>query len=105
MPKKPKPRPVGRPKLPKEHSKSTTLLVRLSSEERQKLELAAKEKEKTLSAFTRSILIPTLRDLTDVVVRLGTIRYHYVGTHNLKMVTECDRAIEIVQSIAKDLDL
>jgi uncharacterized protein (DUF1778 family) len=52
---KPKPRPVGRPKL---HglTKSTTVLVRLSAPDREALEAAAKAKGQTISEWLRSTI-------------------------------------------------
>jgi predicted HicB family RNase H-like nuclease len=52
---KPKPRPVGRPKL-HDRAKSTTVLVRLSPEDRQRVEAAAKASNQTLSDWIRSTL-------------------------------------------------
>lgn len=52
----PKPKPVGRPKLPKGHAKSTTLLVRLSAEDRKGVEAAAKRAEQTVSEWLRSTI-------------------------------------------------
>ena len=56
MPAKPKPKPVGRPKLPKGHAKSTTVLVRMSAEDRKGVEAAAKAEGKTLSDWLRSTI-------------------------------------------------
>jgi|NGEPerStandDraft_6_1074524.scaffolds.fasta_scaffold389260_2 hypothetical protein len=52
---KPKPRPVGRPKL---HSlaKSSIVPVRFSAENRRKVETAAKAKKQTVSEWIRSTL-------------------------------------------------
>jgi predicted HicB family RNase H-like nuclease len=56
---KPKPRPVGRPKLA-HGAKSSTVLVRFSAEDRKKLEAAAKASKQTLSEWIRSTLNASL---------------------------------------------
>ncbi len=53
---KPKPRPVGRPKLAKGEAKSTTVLVRMSAEDRKGVEKAAKMAEQTVSEWLRSTI-------------------------------------------------
>ncbi len=56
MPKQPKPRPVGRPKLPKGHAKLGALQVRLHPDVRKRVEVAAKTKNLTVSEWIRSTL-------------------------------------------------
>ena len=58
MPRQPKPpvkRAPGRPKL-HDQAKSTTVLVRLNAEDRQRLEAAAKAKGQTVSEWMRSTI-------------------------------------------------
>ena len=52
---KPKPRPVGRPKL-HDRAKSTTLLVRLNAEDRKRVEAAAAASNQTLSDWIRGTI-------------------------------------------------
>jgi predicted HicB family RNase H-like nuclease len=56
MPKQPKPRPVGRPKLHKDHAKSSIVPVRFNSDERKKVESAAKAKNVSVSEWIRITL-------------------------------------------------
>ena len=56
MPKQPKPRPVGRPKLPKGHAKLGALQVRLNPDTRKRLEAAAKAQKLTVSEWIRCTL-------------------------------------------------
>lgn len=60
MPRQPKPRPVGRPKLPKAHAKGSIIPVRFSPEDRKKVEAAAKAKNQTVSHWVRSTLLAAL---------------------------------------------
>lgn len=53
---KPKPKPVGRPKLAKGEAKSTTVLVRMSAEDRKGMEKAAKVAGQTVSDWLRSTI-------------------------------------------------
>jgi hypothetical protein len=57
MPKQPKPKPVGRPKLPKGNAKAGYLRVRLTAEELRKIEAMAKANKQTVSEWVRSELI------------------------------------------------
>ena len=52
---KPKPRPVGRPKL-NGAAKSSTVLVRFSAEDRKRLDAAARASKQTLSEWIRQTL-------------------------------------------------
>ena len=60
MPNEPKPRPVGRPKLPKGHAKSGVIQVRLNPDTRNRLDLAAKAKGLNISELIRSTLEASL---------------------------------------------
>ena len=51
-----KPRRPGRPKLPKGDAKSSTVLVRLSAEDRKRIEAAARASSKTVSEWIRGAL-------------------------------------------------
>jgi predicted DNA-binding protein len=62
MPRQPKPRPVGRPKLPKGHAKLGALQVRLHPEMRQRLEAAAKADNLTVSEWIRGTLEAKLEE-------------------------------------------
>lgn len=55
-PQKPKPNPVGRPKLPKGHAKASPIQVRLNAEDRKSAESAAKAKGQTVSEWIRSAI-------------------------------------------------
>ena len=57
MPSQPKPKKVGRPKLPKGHAKSGALQVRLNAEDRKRVESAAKASNQGLSEWIRQTLI------------------------------------------------
>jgi predicted HicB family RNase H-like nuclease len=56
MPTQPKPRKVGRPKLPKGEAKGTPVQVRFSPEDRQRVEKAAKRSKQTVSEWIRGTL-------------------------------------------------
>jgi uncharacterized protein (DUF1778 family) len=56
MPSQPKPRPVGRPALPKGQAKAAPIQIRLSPDSRQRMEQAAKAKGVTLTDWIRGIL-------------------------------------------------
>ena len=56
MPTKPKPRKVGRPKLPKGQAKAGAIQVRLNDDDRRRVEKAAKERKQTVSEWIRSTL-------------------------------------------------
>lgn len=53
---KPKPKRVGRPKLAKGEAKSTTVLVRMSAEDRKGVEGAAKAASQSVSEWLRSTI-------------------------------------------------
>lgn len=59
MPKQPKPKKLGRPTLPKGSAKAGFLRVRVTADELQAIEKAAKRSGKTISEFVRSKLIAT----------------------------------------------
>ncbi len=52
----PKPKPVGRPKLHKDHAKSSIVPVRFSGTDRKRVEDAAREDGQSVSEWTRSVL-------------------------------------------------
>ncbi len=52
----PKPKKVGRPKLPKGHAKGRVLGLRLTDEEIKNFATAAKAKKQTVSEWMRSTL-------------------------------------------------
>jgi hypothetical protein len=52
----PKPKKVGRPKLPKGHAKGRVLAMRLTDEEIKTFTAAAKAKKQTVSEWMRSTL-------------------------------------------------
>lgn len=56
MPKQPKPRKPGRPRLAKADAKGSTVPVRFSPEDRKRVEAAAKASNQTVSAWVRSML-------------------------------------------------
>jgi uncharacterized protein (DUF1778 family) len=60
MPSQPKPKKVGRPKLPKGHAKAGAIQVRLNDDDRKKVERAAKATKQTVSEWIRSILSAAL---------------------------------------------
>lgn len=54
---KPKPRPVGRPKLAKEHAKASIIPVRFNPDDRKTVEAAAKASKQTVSEWVRTTLL------------------------------------------------
>ena len=56
MPKQPKPRPVGRPKLHRDDAKSSIVPVRFNGSDRKRVEEAAKAKGQTVSHFIREAI-------------------------------------------------
>ncbi len=60
MPKQPKPRKPGRPKMAKGEAKGSIVPVRFSPDERMRVEAAAKASNKTVSAWVRSTLLATI---------------------------------------------
>ena len=57
---KPKPKRPGRPPLPKGNAKAGFLRVRVTKDELQSIEKAARENSKTVSEFIRSKLLATV---------------------------------------------
>ncbi len=53
MPKQPKPRKVGRPKLPKGDAKGRIVPVRFNAEDLKRIAMAAKAKDQTVSEWIR----------------------------------------------------
>jgi uncharacterized protein (DUF1778 family) len=56
MPKQPKPKPVGRPKLPKGDAKAEMLRIRATTDELRAFDRAAKVSNQKRSEWIRSIL-------------------------------------------------
>jgi hypothetical protein len=60
MPKQPKPRPVGRPKLAKGEAKGKIVPIRFNAEDIKRVAAAAKAKDQTVSEWVRSTLYAKL---------------------------------------------
>lgn len=60
MPKQPKPKKPGRPRLAKGEAKGRTVLVRFRAEDAKQIETAAKASKKTVSEWVRSTLLATI---------------------------------------------
>jgi uncharacterized protein (DUF1778 family) len=60
MPKQPKPRPVGRPKLAKGEAKGKIVPIRLNADDLKRVANAAKANKQTVSEFVRSTLYARL---------------------------------------------
>lgn len=60
MPTHPKPKKVGRPKLPKGQAKATPLQIRLNPDDRKVVEKAAKAKNQTVSDWIRNAMMAAL---------------------------------------------
>jgi predicted HicB family RNase H-like nuclease len=56
MPTQPKPRRVGRPKLPKGEAKGKIVPIRFNAEDVKRVERAAKSRKQTVSEWVRSTL-------------------------------------------------
>jgi len=56
----PKPKKVGRPVLPKGEAKAKIMPVRLSPDDRKRIEKAAKDSKQTVSQWVRSTLMAAL---------------------------------------------
>jgi uncharacterized protein (DUF1778 family) len=61
MPKQPKPKKPGRPPLPKGNAKVVMLRVRVTPDERQAIETAAKAKNQKAAEWIRSTLATAIR--------------------------------------------
>ena len=57
MPTKAAPKPIGRPRMAKGQAKSTTVLVRMSAEDRKAIEKAAAADGKNVSEWVRKKLL------------------------------------------------
>lgn len=57
---KPKPKKVGRPKLPKAHAKSNIMPVRFNAEDRKRVEAAARASNQTVSEWVRRTLVAAI---------------------------------------------
>ena len=60
MPKQPKPKKPGRPKLAKKDAKGSIVPVRFNPEDRKRVEAAAKGSKKTVSEWIRGTLAAAL---------------------------------------------
>jgi predicted HicB family RNase H-like nuclease len=60
MPRQPKTKKAGRPRLPKGHAKAGTLRVRVTPEELRTIEASAKAKGQTVSAWIRGAIEASL---------------------------------------------
>ena len=58
----PKPRKVGRPKLPKGQAKAGAIQVRLNDDDRKRVEKAAKSQKLTVSEWIRNTLNAALQE-------------------------------------------
>lgn len=56
MPRQPKPRPVGRPKLAKGEAKGKIVPIRFNADDLKKVTAAAKAKKKSVSEWIRSTI-------------------------------------------------
>jgi uncharacterized protein (DUF1778 family) len=56
-----KPKKLGRPMLPKGEAKASIMPIRLSPEDRKRIEKAAKASNQTISQWVRSTLIAALQ--------------------------------------------
>jgi uncharacterized protein (DUF1778 family) len=61
MPKQPKPKKPGRPKLPKGEAKGKIVAMRFDAEELKQLDAAAKASKKSRSDWMRSTLFAALQ--------------------------------------------
>ena len=61
MPDKPKPKKIGRPKLPKGEAMGKIVALRFNAEDRKRLEAAAKISKKTVSEWIRDAVAVELR--------------------------------------------
>jgi len=62
MPRQPKPKPVGRPKLAKGDAKAVMLRVRISPAEAKAVEAKAKASKQTVSEWIRSTLFTVVAE-------------------------------------------
>jgi hypothetical protein len=58
----PKPKKVGRPKLPKGDAKSSIVPIRLNAEDRKRVEAAARAKDQSVSEWIRGALTAAIED-------------------------------------------
>lgn len=108
MPTKPKPRPVGRPKLHKSHAKSSIIPVRFSAEGRKRVENAAKASKQTISEWTRNMLTDfnlTETEWNKVLSLFGKARDEYDRKGNKERAEQCDEAIALAQNILTEMFL
>jgi predicted HicB family RNase H-like nuclease len=62
MPKQPRPKKPGRPRLAKGAAKGSIVPVRFSPEDRKRVEAAAKASKQNVSQWIRSTLLATIGD-------------------------------------------
>jgi len=62
MPRQPKPKPVGRPKLAKGEAKGKLVAVRFSPDDLKRVEAAAKASKQTVSEWIRATLLPAVAE-------------------------------------------
>lgn len=60
MPKQPKPKKAGRPRLPKGSTKGEMLRIRVTADELRTIEAAAKASDQTRSEFIRGKLLANI---------------------------------------------
>jgi uncharacterized protein (DUF1778 family) len=60
MPKQPKPKKPGRPKMAKGEAKGSILPIRFNPEDRKRIDAAAKASKQTVSAWVRGTLLATI---------------------------------------------
>jgi hypothetical protein len=60
MPKQPKPKPVGRPKLPKGEAKGKIVPIRFNADDIKKVTSAAKASNQTVSEWIRRTLMQSV---------------------------------------------
>ena len=61
MPKQPKPKPVGRPKMAKGEAKGKIVPIWFNAEDLKKVTAAARSKDQTVSEWVRSTLYASLQ--------------------------------------------
>jgi predicted HicB family RNase H-like nuclease len=62
MPKQPKPKKPGRPRLAKKEAKGSTVVVRFNPEDRKRVDAAARASRQTVSEWVRGTLLATIGD-------------------------------------------
>ena len=62
MPKQPKPKPVGRPKMAKGEAKGKIMPIRFNADDLKKVTAAARANNQTVSEWVRSTLYASLHE-------------------------------------------